>query len=205
MHGHNLSGSPKPAPSKQAEVTTRQAAAAAMQIERGRSNPGFSELPSVASSLASNLKQPQPSSTSQPQQDQPVSAPKQQQLTPHQQQALPASIPSQPLTNPTPTSGPSIQPPAVQQVLTAPPYSRPITQHSIRQSVPAFSVPGAMPWPRMPAPVNPWNIRGSTPQQYRPPTIQQQHQFYQPDQQQFLQQPEHQPPHSKPTSSRLPS
>jgi hypothetical protein len=51
-----------------------------------------------------------------------------------------------------------------------------------------------MPWPRMPAPVNPWNIRGSTSQQFRPPTIQQQHQFYQPEQQQFHQQPEHQPP-----------
>jgi hypothetical protein len=51
-----------------------------------------------------------------------------------------------------------------------------------------------MPWPRMPAPVNPWCIRGSTTQQFRPPVIQQQQQFYQPEQHQFHQQPEQQPP-----------
>ncbi len=194
MYGQNLSGSPQPAPSARAEVTTRQAAAAAMQMERGRTNPGFSELPSVASSLTAPHKQPQASTASQLQQAPPAPSLAKQQSANLQQQAPQASSTSQPHTI---QSQPSQHPSATQQVQSAPTYNRPPVQQRPRLSNPTFSVPGAMPWPRMPAPVNPWAVRGYTPQQFQPPNPPQQQQYIQPDQQQiqqqiFQQQPEQQ-------------
>jgi hypothetical protein len=179
--GKKFIGSPQPAPSLQAEITTRQAASAAMQIERGRSNPGFSELPSVASSLASNKKQPPASTATQPQKDQPT--PIQQQTINPQQQAPQVPVPSQPHTTPPTTSALPQSSTGPQQTQSAPTYSRPPVQLRPRLPNPAFSVPTAMPWPRMPAPVNPWAVRRYAPQLYQHPAPQQNIQYVQPEQQ----------------------
>jgi hypothetical protein len=113
-----------------------------MQAERGRSNPGFGELPSVASSVI-NMQQ----------HTQPNPHPQQQQQIPQQQQPT-QTFQSAPMQ-----------------------LSRTITQQPFRGPQPQFSNPGAMPWPRMPAPINPWANRLTTPQQYQqytPPQMQQQ-------------------------------
>ncbi len=122
MYGHNSTGSPQPAPSLQADMTTRQAAAAAMQIERGRSNPGFGELPLVASSLPPNPKQPQVTAAAQPQKD-PPSAIHSQQLSINPQQRLPhTQAPIQPPVTSTTASVP-IQPHPASNWLPAGPVS----------------------------------------------------------------------------------
>jgi hypothetical protein len=129
-----FTGSPPRAPSSSVDDATRRAASAAMQAERGRTNPGFGDLPSVASSIT-----------------QPQAAP-----IPETQQQRPA-----PKTTQT-------QPPQ--------PSHNPVLQQ-IRGIRPQFANPTAMPWPRMPAPINPWANRAAAPQQfqqYAPPPMQQQ-------------------------------
>ncbi len=140
MYGHNSTGSSKPAPSIQADMTTRQAAAAAMQIERGRSNPGFSELPSVASSLSSYLKQPKVTAT-QPQKDPPSANPPQLLSNNSQQRVLQTQALTQPLITPTTTSAPIQPPTSSQQAQSAPVYSRPPVQQRPRLLTPAFNAP----------------------------------------------------------------
>jgi hypothetical protein len=170
-----------------------------MQIERGRSNPGFSELPSVASSLAPNKKQPPASIATQPQKDQPT--PIQQQTINPQQQVPQIPVPSQPHITPPTTSAPPQSSTGPQQTQSAPTYSRPPVQ--LRPRLPnLFSAPTAMPWPRMPAPVNPWAVRGFAPQQYHHPAQQQNFQYAQPEQQPptqpaYQHQPEQVAPHQQ--------
>ena len=187
MYGQNLSGSPKPAPSTQADKATRQAAAAAMQIERGRSNPGFAELPSVASSIAAPCKQPQACTAPQTPQTMPTSGPAQQQTIPQQQQAPQAPRPPQPHIAPPPASVPVQQTPTTPQIQREQVFSRPAMQQQFR---PTFTAPNAMPWPRMPAPINPWAGRGYVQQQYRPPVIPPHQQIHQPEQQPPIQHPD---------------
>ena len=170
-----------------------------MQIERGRSNPGFSELPSVASSLAPNKKQPPASIATQPQKDQPT--PILQQTINSQQQVPQIPAPTQPHTTPPTTSAPPQSSTGPQQTQSAPTYSRPTVQ--LRPRLPnLFSAPTAMPWPRMPAPVNPWAVRGFAPQQYHHPAQQQNFQYAQPEQQPptqpaYQHQPEQVAPHQQ--------
>jgi hypothetical protein len=121
-----------------------------MQAERGRSHPGFESLPSVASSLP----QQQPSIPTLPSQIQEAQT---QQHTQHQ---IPLTAPQQQTIQ----QGPQQQPPvaATQQIQ---------IPQSYRPQLPRFTTPpGFMPWPRMPAPFNPWAARAALPQfQPRPP------------------------------------
>jgi hypothetical protein len=106
-----------------------------MNIERGRSNPGFQELPSVASSLG-NLQPPTqlPETSTASPTDSTVGT--QQQLPP--------------------------VPPTQQQVIPERPTTRIPTRPHFQQ--PRFTPPGFMAWPRMPAPFNPWAGRIGPPQ-----------------------------------------
>jgi hypothetical protein len=104
-----------------------------MQAERGRTNPGFGDLPSVTSSII----QPQPELIPEPQQ----------------------------------------QRPAPQLIQSQPAQAGHTLQHQVRGIRPQFATPTAMPWPRMPAPINPWAHRTAAPQQFQqhaPPQMQQQ-------------------------------
>ena len=147
-----ISGSPQPASSIQAEITTRQAAAAAMQLERGRSNPGFSELPSVASSLAVPHNRIQSNTAPQQQQAPPQQQAPQLHQAPQLQQQQQAPPPPPNLTKqqptlpqlqaiPVPTSSsshpvpaPTSQQPTVNPQQTAPAYTRPVIQQRPRLS-----------------------------------------------------------------------
>jgi hypothetical protein len=110
-----------------------------MNIERGRSNPGFQDLPSVASSLGTQpptqpttANPPSPTISNTSTQQQTTAA------TPQQQQPIPE--------RPTVTLPPR------------PPFQPP-----------RFTPPGFMAWPRMPAPFNPWAGRiGPTQPPQRP-------------------------------------
>jgi len=123
-----------------------------MQAERSRSHPGFESLPSVASSL--------------PQQQPPIPTPPSQiqeaQTQQHTQQQIPPMTPQQQTIQQGPQQQVSVA--ATQQQQTQIPQS-------YRPQLPRFTTPpGFMPWPRMPAPFNPWAARAAPPQfQPRPP------------------------------------
>ncbi len=125
-----------------------------MQAERSRSHPGFESLPSVASSL--------------PQQQLPTPTPPSQIQEAQTQQHTQQQIPPMTLQQQTIQQGPQLQVPvaATQQQQTQIPQS-------YRPQLPRFTTPpGFMPWPRMPAPFNPWAARAAPPQfQPRPPQI----------------------------------
>ena len=115
-----------------------------MQAERSRSHPGFETLPSVASILPpQQLPNPTPSG---------------------QLQEAPAQLHTEQQSQPQPTQTTQQitqqQTPVVatqQQHVQIPPSYRP--------QQPRFTTPpGFMPWPRMPAPFNPWAARAAQPQ-----------------------------------------
>ncbi len=132
-----------------------------MQAERSRSHPGFETLPSVVSTLPPQ-QLPNPILSGQPQE-----APVQQ----HTQQQ----------SQPVPTQHQTIQQITQQQI----PVVATQQQHvqipsSYRPQQPRFTTPpGFMPWPRMPAPFNPWAARATPPQftPRPPPQIQAQPQL----------------------------
>jgi len=138
-----------------------------MQAERSRSHPGFETLPSVASTLPP------------------------QQLPTHIPSGLPQEAPVQqhPLQQPQPVplQQQTIQQNTQQQISMVSTQQQHVQiPSSYRPQQPRFTTPpGFMPWPRMPAPFNPWAARAAPPQftPRPPPQIQAQpQQVVQPDQ-----------------------